>query len=220
MEVYLYYKDVVDKITELQHEILEHLVSAGTSRGWFPSAENVIERISEHEKPDDVRAAMDELVRFQLLRLDDAGNIAEIIGGIGHGKTRFRAMTADNVPFQLRSSLDALTIAPTLQKTVTVQTTCGVSDAPIEVEVDKDSTIIRSEPHDVTAFIPAWDGEAPLHEALAPRGLFFANDEKLHEWQDRHSDPDGMPLTQDTIRFVGTQMAAALAALYVRMSVR
>ncbi len=220
MEVYLYYKGIADEVSELEHEILQHLVSAGTSRGWFPSAAKVTERMCEHEKPEAVHCAMEALATRQLLRVDGDGKIVEVIGGITHQATRFRALTSDNVAFHLRSSLDALTIAPTLQKTVTVHTQCGVSGDPIEVEFDKDGTIVRSAPHDFTAFIPAWDGSAPLHEALPPQGLFFANDAQLHQWQDSHGDPDGMPLTQDTIRFAGTQMAGALAALYVRMSVR
>lgn len=220
MNLYLFFKGIADDVNELEHEILEHLVAAGTARGWFPTVERVVARISEHEKEADVLAALARLQRQRLLVLsEDRTQVRRIISGITHEKTRFRAMTAEHVPFFLVSALDALTVAPTLQKSVHVQTTCGVSGAKIEFEVSGQGELVVANPHSVTAFVPGWDGQESIADALGPNSHFFESDERLREWQATHGDPAGMPLSQDTFRFVGMEMARALGALYVRMSV-
>ncbi|MFT5435271.1 MAG: hypothetical protein ACI9OJ_005988 [Myxococcota bacterium] len=220
MNLYFFFKSIADSVDELQHEILEHLVAAGTKRGWFPDLESVIARFTEHEPAPKVRAAVAKLQRQRLLVITD-GAIDTLIGGITHRKTAFRAMTAeDNVPFHLNSALDALTIAPTLQRTTTVTSVCGLTGKDISITVAADGSLDATTPQTVTAFIGGWDGICPLREAPVARSHFFLSDVELNEWQTLHGDPDGMPLTQDTIRLVGTEMAGALAALYVRMSVR
>jgi len=42
------------------------------------------------------------------------------------------------------------------------------------------------------------------------RGHFFKNEEALAHWQSAESEPDGMPLTADTIRIVGLEMAGEI----------
>lgn len=219
MNVYLHFKNVADEVGELHHEILEFLVSSGTARGWFPKVPKLIKRMSEHEKEEDVRAALDKLRALHLFD-SDGDRITRIVGGITHTKTPFRAMTSELVPFHLVSALDCLTIAPTLQKSVTIQTKCGVSGEPIEFSVDKEGTFLKCQPISLTAFVAGWDGTSPLGPALGAHTGFFLDDARLLEWQTTHSDPNGMPLTQDTLRMVGMEMALAIAALYVRMSIR
>lgn len=219
MNLYFFYKEVADDVDELERAMLEYLVSCGTSRGWFPSVGSVTVRFAEESSQEAADAAMRKLQRQRLLRLDGDGKVCWLLGGVTHEKTGFRAMTADHVPFHLNSALDVLTIAPMLQKSVTVQTRCAISEEPIEVEFDPEGHLVTTNPHEVTAFIRGWDGAADVAEALADSPLLWGNS-LLREWQERHGDPAGMPLTEDTIRMVGTEMAAALAALYVRMSIR
>lgn len=219
MNLYFFYQQIVDDVGGLDMEILEFLVAAGTSRGWFPSMVKVSERFSEEYSAQKTAEAIAKLRRLRLLSIGDDDKIGQIIGGITHEKTCVRAITEDNVAFYLVSALDALTIAPTLQKEVRITTTCGMTDETIELKISAEGDLTGSTPHEVTAFVPGWDGEAPLAETMQA-GRFFKNDEQLHLWQQEHGEPDGLPLTQDTIRNVGMEMARAIAALYVRMSIR
>ena len=220
MNLYLFFKEIASTLTHVQVEILEFLVAAGTARGWFPRLDQVVERFSDHEDEETLRDALDGLQRRRLLYPDADGGISSIVGGITHRKTHIRAMTADAVPFHLVSSIDALTCAPMLQKPVDVRTTCAVSGQPITFRVDPAGSLDDCEPQGVTAFVPGWDGRMPIPQALGGQGLFFAGDAPLQEWMEQHGDPEGMPLTEDTIRSVGMEMAAALAELYSRMSIR
>ena len=219
MNLYVFFRGVAADVDHLQREVLEFLVAAGTSRGWFPTLGAVIDRFTEHEARPAVEAAVAKLQRQRLL-VADGQRIVSILGGITGEKTRFSAMTDDHVPFRLASALDALTIAPMLQKAVEITTSCAVTGAPIRFKVDPQGHLVDSKPHSMTAFIAGWDGRAPLADSVVAGSHFFESDEKLHEWQVAHGDPVGMPLTQDTLRSVGMEMAVAIAELYTRMSIR
>ena len=219
MNLYMFFKGIAGDVTELERVILEFLVAAGTARGWFPTLATVVERFSEEETEEAALEALAGLRRKRLVHLTGDGAVRSIVSGITHQKTPFRALSSENVPFHLVSALDALTIAQTLQKGVHIRTTCPVSGVDIELEVDARGDLVSASPHEVTAFISGWDGEADIPATLA-ESRFFAGDEMLRFWQNEHGDPEGLPLTQDTIRIVGLEMAGALAALYTRMSIR
>jgi len=219
MNLYFYFQQIADKVEGLHMEVLEYLVACGTSRGWFPELDNVTSRFDELYGTDEVNSAIEELQNLRLLYLAESRSITSIIGGVTHQKTAHRAMTEDNVAFYLVSALDGLTIAPMLQKSVTIRSKCAQSDNTIEFTVDAEGNMTETSPNTLTAFIPGWDGTASVPKTLSAGG-FFLDDEQLHLWQSERGDPDGMPLTQDTIRSVGMEMAAALAKIYVGMSIR
>jgi hypothetical protein len=220
MNLYFYYQEIVDSIEPLPIEILEFLVSSGTSRGWFPTVEKLRSHFSDSHDAQTLQAALDDLVRYRLLHLDsnDSDRIQSIVGGIVQTKTAFRVMTADKVAFYVGSALDALTIAPTLQKAAQIRTQCGATGEPIVLDVDAEGSLTASDPHETTLFMPGWDGVASIPETLAS-SHFFCNNEVLSQWQSTNNDPVGLPLTQDTIRSVGMEMSVALSALYIRMSI-
>jgi hypothetical protein len=219
MNLYFFFKQLAPQVNELQTEILEHLVAAGTSRGWFPTLPAVINRFSENDPEETVRAAIAGLHRLRLLQTNDEGGIQRIIGGITHEKTRFRAVTQDNVPFHLCGVIDVFTAAGMLQKSLSVQTRCGVSDQKIEIEFDRDGSIASSIPSSITAFLPGWDGESHFSET-DDGSHFFSDNAQLRSWQDANEVPEGLPLSEDTILLIGTEMAKALSDLYIQMSVR
>ena len=202
-----------------EHAVLEHLIDAGTTRGWFPSCSQLVDRFEETLGRSDAQQAVDRLIQFRLIDAGPDGRILSTIGGITSGRTRFAAK-ADSGTFFLRSAIDCLTIAPTLQKPVTITTTCGHMGAPIQLVFAADGSLLDSTPRTVTAFLPGWDGRSPLADAIVTKSHFFANGDALSDWQMQAGDPDGMPLTEDTFRFIGVEMAAAIAALYVSFSVR
>jgi hypothetical protein len=220
MNLYFYYQEIVDSIEPLPIEILEFLVSSGTSRGWFPTVGKLRAHFSDDHDAQALQTALDDLVRYRLLHLDpnDSERIQSIVGGIVQTKTAFRVMTADKVPFYVGSALDALTVAPTLQKAVQIRTQCGATGDPIVLDVDAEGSLTATVPHETTAFIPGWDGVASIPETLAS-SHFFCGNKALSQWQATNNEPAGLPLTQDTIRSVGMEMAVALSALYTRISI-
>ena len=220
INLYLFYKEIVDLVEPLPIEILEFLVSSGTARGWFPTVEQLLVRFSEDHESSKVQNAIDALVRYRLLYMDpeNDGRIRSIVGGIVQTKTAFRALTDNNVPFYVGSALDALTIAPMLQKEVQIRSVCGVTGEPIELRIDSEGTLTNTDPHETTAFVPGWDGSASIPDTLAT-SHFFSNNASLNQWQSSNNDPEGLPLTQDTIRNVGMEMAMALSELYTRISI-
>ncbi len=221
MDIIRHFRAAAQHTNELEHEVLQHLVAAGTARGWFPSTANVKSRFEDHASAAAVEGALARLQENQLVELDPAGKIDTVVGGITHRKTDFVARTAaDGVKFHLNSALDALTIAPTLQKRVTVKTTCPVSQAPIEVAFDRAGHIEDASPRSFTAFLPGWSGRGSLYAAQRVHGRLLADDRALEAWQTRHRDPPGMPLGEDTIRFVGHELASTLSSIYVTVSVQ
>lgn len=214
-----YWQQVAKVLGHDEHAVLEHLIDAGTTRGWFPSCAQLADRFEETLGREDAQKAVERLVHFRLIEAGPDGRILSTICGITAGRTRFAAK-ADSGTFYLRAAIDCLTIAPTLQKPVTVTTTCGHTGAPIQLAFAADGSLIESTPRTVTAFLPGWDGRSPLTDAIAPKSHFFADGDALGDWQQLAGDPDGMPLTEDTFRFIGIEMATAIAALYVSFSVR
>src|SRR5690606_23488483 len=87
MNAYFYFQQVAEALAEsptghLQVEILEFLVAAGTTRGWFPDVASVIGRFGEHDGEAAAREALGELRYRRLLSLEPAGaRIDAIIGG-------------------------------------------------------------------------------------------------------------------------------------------
>lgn len=217
MNFYSYISGIAGDVGELDHEILEYLVSAGTARGWFPAVSGVVTHFTEHEKEADVLASLDGLRKKQLLFTEE-DRVLSIMGGITHEVTDFRAFTGAAVPFYLQGALDALCIAPTLQKKVEVITKCGVTGDQIQLHFGPACEITDSNPRDVCAFIPEWDEVESLQ--TWHRGHFFRDEGALEKWQADNGEPDGMPLTADTIRMVGLEMARAISDLYVRISIR
>ena len=221
MNLYAYMKQVVRHVELLETEILEHLVAAGTTRGWFPTVAALIERFSDHETKDAMITALRKLSAHRLMVASPEGDrILSIVSGITHEKTAIRAIADDNPPFFLLGAVDALTIAPMLQKTVDIQTKCAVSGAPLRLTIDPHGTVVSSKPTTITAFIPGWDGQASIADTVSKNSFFFENDAALHQWQVTHGDPVGMPLTEDTFRSVGMEFATVIAEYYTRVSVK
>jgi len=220
MNLYLYFKQVSDSLMPLSIEILEFLVSSGTGRGWFPNLTQITERFVEMHAADKVEDALTDLIRHRLLYLDPENeqNINSIAGGISQKKTAFRAMTDSHAAFYLLGALDALTIAPMLQKEVSIRTTCPQSGETLELTVDGDGNWTHCEPAALAGFLAGWDGTTSIPTSKEHSRLFI-NSSALNEWQNANDDPDGLPLTQDTIRGVGMEMALALSELYARISI-
>ena len=218
LNLYLFLKEAEAALGDLEHEVLQHVVAAGTARGWFPTVPALIERISEHEPRAAVESAVAKVVAYRLLEVSSDGRILGTLSGITHERTAFRAVADGGVPFHLRSALDVMTIAATLQKETTVSASCAQTAAAIRLDFDAAGQLTNATPRTVTAFLAGWDGSGPLGPALA-RGGLFVNDAALEAWQRAHGDPDGLPLTEDTFRSVGMEMAQALAAKYVAVSV-
>lgn len=219
LNLYLFMKQVEKTFSDLEHAVLEHVVAAGTTRGWFPTLAQLVVRLSEHDPAAKVEAAIARVRASRLLDVSNDGRILCTVSGITHEPTTIRAFAdGSGIQFYLRSALDALTIAGTLQKPVVVYAICAQTGAKLQIDFDATGAIIESSPRTVTAFVPGWDGKEPLGTALT-RGGFFASDAALGAWQAAHGEPDGTPLTEDTIRMVGGELAGALAALYVAVSV-
>jgi len=220
MNLYLYFKQVAGTLSPLSVQMLEFLVSSGTSRGWFPNTVQLTERFADEHPAETISATMSELIQHRLLYLDpeQPDRIVSIVGGISQNKTAFRAMTDSNVAFYLLGALDALTVAPMLQKEVTIRTTCGQTGETIELTVNDEGTWVGCNPSTVAGFLPGWDGSECI-PTIMNRSRLFLHSTALNEWQTANNDPDGLPLTQDTIRGVGMEMALALSELYARISI-
>ncbi len=221
MNLYFFMREMSGALSHLEVELLEHLVAAGTTRGWFPKVAQLVERFSDHETADAIRAAITDLRRRRLLYLAADGEaIASIVGGVTHQKTAITVTSEEGIPFHVLGAIDALTVAPMLQKAVHVRTKCAISGAPIELELDAEGHLTKMKPASLTAFVPGWDGTASIPETVSQNSHFFTSDKELHAWQHAHGEPEGMPLTEHTLRSVGLEMAHAMAALYVKMSVK
>lgn len=218
LNVHRFFKQVEAELGSLEHGILEHLVDAGTTRGWFPSASQLVDRFAEHWPEAEVTAALQRLVAARAIELDGSGTIVGTVSGVTTRRTGLSG-AAEGIKFNLRSVLDALTIAPTLQKPVVVTTRCPETQEEIKIVFAADGSIQDLLPAGAAAFVPGWDGVAPLAEALTAGG-FFANDHALEAWENRNPSASGTPLGGDTLRFIGPELAASLAASYVHMSVR
>ncbi|MFT7622907.1 MAG: hypothetical protein ACI9WU_002082 [Myxococcota bacterium] len=219
MKLVQHYAAAAEASTELDHELLQHLVAAGTARGWFPTISALRTRFAEHESEEAVDASLERLHAHQLLTSSN-GRVRIVVGGITHQKGPIRAQTeADNQTFYLSSALDVLTIAPTLQKAVVVTSECPVTQTMLELQLDAQGQVTSATPGPVAAFVPDWPGGS-IYEALGQQGRLLANDEALATWTAQHGDPDGLSLTTDTVASLGSELAHLLSALYVRVSVR
>ncbi len=218
LNVHRFFSAVANELGPLEHAILEHLVDAGTSRGWFPNRAQLETRFTEHWPHAEVVAAVHRLVQVRAVELDEAGAVHGTVSGITSRRTHITARS-DGVVFSLRSALDALTIAGTLQRRVAVTARCPETQGAVQLSFEADGSILDLQPSGAAAFIPGWDGVAPLADALAVGG-FFTSDAALEAWQSKAPGAIGTPLGGDTLRFIGPSLAGPLAGYYVAMSVR
>ncbi len=203
-----------EHLDEDQRTLLSYAASSLVNRGWLSPLPKLLEAASDSLgiAPERLGLAQQALADLGLFEVDGE-RIVSIAAVLATGKTDITYHVKDDHEerVQLTGPLAALGIARGLSRPGEVVAKCrGTDETKTRVTLVCDVSGVHSrKPESVAMFLPDWKGDTPPSAALRGGGLFL-DDDALAEWQTRHDDPDGMPLTSMFFPMAATDLGDKL----------
>ncbi len=203
--------------------VLSFTVSGLINRGWVKPLPGTIAAavdgldISEER----VTAAATELQGFGLMQVEGE-RITTLAGIFSTVRSRSTFFMSEDQQVHLVGPLAALAASQALGRSGEVLADCAQSEPTVRLRLECDENGVDSRtPDSICAFLADWNGEAHPADAMRQGGL-FADDDALAAWQEKHGEPDGMPLMSMMFPIasieLGGQLGKALESLLDRFA--
>lgn len=209
LQLAAWFDHIAESLSENARALLSYAVSGLVSRGWVSSPEKLLEAAVDAvgDDPAKLKAALDELEASGMVRIED-GKFTSLAGVLSMRKTRISYFMTGDAQVHLLGPLAALAVGKGLGRSGDVMADCAVSKPKVRLKLACDETGVHSRaPDTIAMFLPHWDGTTHPADAIAGGGL-FVDDDALAQWQEKHPEADGMPLSSFMFPMAATDLGA------------
>lgn len=209
LQLAVWFDQISSSLSEDARALLSYAVSGLVSRGWVSSPDKLVEAAVDAvgEPHAKLKAALDELEQVGMVRISD-GKFTSLAGVLSLRPTSISYFMTGDAQVHLLGPLAALAVPKGLGRAGDVMANCALSEPTKRLQLECDETGVHSrKPDTIAMFLPHWDGTTHPADAIAGGGL-FVDDEALAQWQEKHPDVDGMPLSSLMFPMAATDLGA------------